>query len=181
MKFKVGDPVITSTNEIFVLEHTEVFGKTYPFKIAKEGYDMLFTSTGERFKGVVFRYPEITSIKPLKQSKKLKIKNRWNNFCRGVNELAHEKGWYDEPRELGTMIALCHSELSEALEALRGNGIVKASKKIPNYTEVEEELADVVIRIMDMAHENGWDVGGAIEAKHEYNKTREYKHGGKRF
>ena len=36
-----------------------------------------------------------------------------------VYKIAKEKGWWENPREEGTLIALMHSELSEALEALR--------------------------------------------------------------
>ncbi len=41
------------------------------------------------------------------------------------------------------------------------------------------ELADVVIRIMDYVGGMGWDLESAIYAKHEYNKTRAFRHGGK--
>ena len=47
------------------------------------------------------------------------------------------------------------------------------------YAEVE--LADVVIRILDMAEARGWRVAEAMVAKHEFNRSREWKHGGKKF
>ena len=92
-----------------------------------------------------------------------------------VHTNAVDHGWWAEPREDGTLIALIMSEAAEALEALRkGNG---PDEHCPQFSGAEVELADVVIRIMDMAEARGWDVAGAIVAKHEFNKTRPYKHG----
>jgi len=96
-----------------------------------------------------------------------------------VHEIAESKGWWDDPPEDGTCIALMHSELSEALEALRGGN--PESKKIPGFSQVEEELADVVIRILDYSGAKELNLGGAIMAKAQYNTGREHKHGGKEF
>ena len=92
-----------------------------------------------------------------------------------VHANARAHGWWEEQREDGTLIALIMSEAAEALEALRkGN---KPDEHCPQFSGAEVELADVVIRIMDMAEARGWNVAGAIVAKHEFNKTRPYKHG----
>ncbi len=94
---------------------------------------------------------------------------------------AIEKGWWDQDRSFGELIALCHSELSEALEAWR-------DEDPPLHYEEDKpegwlvELADVLIRVGDM-------VGGlstvtafeeALEAKFAFNRTRPYRHGNKR-
>ena len=95
-----------------------------------------------------------------------------------VHDWAISKGWWNEPREFGTLIALVHSELSEALEADRCAAV---SDKIKGFEGTEEELADAVIRIMDIAAHGRLRLVEAIEAKMEYNKTRPFRHGGKKF
>jgi len=111
-----------------------------------------------------------------------------------VHKTARDKGWWDsclpagrknsselfpKLRNTGEAIALMHSELSEALEyARKGNGL---SDHIPQFLGVEEEFADVIIRIMDFAEANNLDVAGAIIAKAKFNQGREKMHGGKKF
>lgn len=72
---------------------------------------------------------------------------------------------------MATRIALTHSELSEALEELRIKPLSRSS--------FGEELADVIIRVADLAHIAGVDLEREVENKMWKNKGREYQHGGK--
>lgn len=102
-----------------------------------------------------------------------------NRKAKEIYDTAVSKGWYEKPREDGTVLMLMVSELAEALEGLRhGN---PPSDKIPEFSAAEEELADCIIRILDTCHFKGWRIGEAIIAKMEMNKGRAYKHGGKAF
>jgi|SaaInlStandDraft_4_1057021.scaffolds.fasta_scaffold120396_1 NTP pyrophosphatase (non-canonical NTP hydrolase) len=76
-------------------------------------------------------------------------------------------------------LALIHAEVSEALEAVRAGN--PPDDKVPEYSGLEAELADVVIRIMDLEQKLDLNVGGAIVAKNKMNEGREHMHGGKKF
>ena len=82
---------------------------------------------------------------------------------------AKAMGWHNKPREIGTLIALCHSELSEALEGARKD---LYDDHLPHRKMIEVELADCIIRILDMAGALNLDVAGAIAEKHHYNANR---------
>lgn len=95
-------------------------------------------------------------------------------------EISKEHGWWEEGNvNYGEKIALMHSELSEALEALRHGD--PPSEKIEGFSNLEEELADTVIRILEFGHVKGLRLAEAILAKKEYNDKRPFKHGGKKF
>ena len=108
--------------------------------------------------------------------------NELVNICHGASKAA---GWHDNPREEGTMIALIHSEVSEAMEGLRKDLM---DDHLTHRKMAEVELADAIIRICDFAGLKGYDLQGAIFEKLEYNKNRadhkpenRAKNGGKKF
>lgn len=88
---------------------------------------------------------------------------------------ANAKWWVDletgEPlkRNVGEMLALVHSEISEALEGHRKNLM---DDKLPNRPMIEVELADAMIRILDLAAGLNLDIGGEFVEKMAYNSTR---------
>lgn len=87
-------------------------------------------------------------------------------LCSGLSK---DSGWHDKPVEFGTRIALIHSEASEALEGHRKNLM---DDHLPNRPMAEVELADVIIRVCDLAGIEGYDLGGAIIEKLKYNQQR---------
>jgi NTP pyrophosphatase (non-canonical NTP hydrolase) len=84
----------------------------------------------------------------------------------------------DSDFNFGEKVALIHGELSEALEYYRkGNG---PSDHIPEFSGIEEEFADVIIRLMNIAQRLNLRVPEAMIAKQVFNATRPFKHGGKK-
>ena len=100
-----------------------------------------------------------------------------------VHETAVKRGWWDKERSFGDLIALVHSELSEALEAYRemrwGKEVVVQARDNFQPDCVQAELADVAIRLFDMCEKYGIDLEYWIEWKNDYNQSRAYRHGGK--
>ncbi len=88
------------------------------------------------------------------------------------HQIAKEKGWWDDERNDAELIALMHSELSEALEAMRNHA---------TQEDIAEELADCCIRIFDYCGARGIDLQKAIRAKIKKNRSRPYRHGNKKF
>jgi NTP pyrophosphatase (non-canonical NTP hydrolase) len=94
-----------------------------------------------------------------------------------VHRTAVEHGWWESPRPVGEVLMLMVTELAEAMEAYRDGN--PESEKIPPFSKMEEELVDVIIRLLDFAGGTGLDIEGALAAKMAYNEGRPYRHGGK--
>ena len=101
-----------------------------------------------------------------------------NELAEMIHENAKDHGWWDEEISIPEIIALCHSELSEALEAYRNKEpMVWINDGKPDGIAVE--MCDCVIRIFDLLSKEDIDIAETILLKHMYNTTRPYKHGGK--
>ena len=107
-----------------------------------------------------------------------------NTLAKQINETAHEKGFYDrlESNEayMNRACANLHDEVSELHESFRNGHLYKQTDKEIDITYAEEELADIIIRALDTAHQLGLDINSAVAKKMEYNLTRPYRHGNKR-
>ena len=121
-----------------------------------------------------------------------------------IHENARSKGFWDKERNMGEMLMLIVSEVSETMEADRVDYVadVKRFNKImegwddTHYaydnafknafkqtikSSFEDELADVVIRVMDLAYSRNIDLEWHIKQKMKYNSMREHMHGGKKY
>lgn len=103
-----------------------------------------------------------------------------NELCTDINTYAKEKGWWQQKRSALEIHMLIVSEIAEATESVRDNEpsfFFKGEK--PEGESVE--LVDALIRILDYFGERRWDLDKVIKAKMDYNKTREFRHGGKAY
>lgn len=116
-----------------------------------------------------------------------------------VTEFCKAKGWADKPVSFGEAMAMLHSEVSEALEAWRQWGLHDATSEdasladalraslagedaaLPKPEGVGSEFADVLVRLLDDCERFGIDLEAEYERKMAYNRTRSYRHGGKRL
>lgn len=96
-----------------------------------------------------------------------------NVLSRLLSSWNAQQGFW-ESENVGEKIALMHSELSEALEADRKD---LPSDHIEGFTGVEEELADVMIRVLDFAGHFDLRLAEALNAKIQFNLSRPFKHG----
>lgn len=88
----------------------------------------------------------------------------WATLC---HQIAVEKGFWDEKRNLGEALMLIVTELAEAME----------SHRVQDEANFREEIADTFIRLFDLCGGLKINITDEIVKKTEKNKKRPYKHG----
>ena len=105
---------------------------------------------------------------------------------KAVWRTAEEHGWHGENDSIPVKLVMIHSEVSEALEEYRNTPPESEVSDLyyNGFSDKPEgfgvELADIVIRVLDLAEMLGMDLTDLILAKMEYNESRPYRHGNKR-
>lgn len=99
-----------------------------------------------------------------------------NETAKAIHSINIEAGWWKKDdqgkvieRNIGELLCLVHSEVSEAMEGFRKDLM---DDKLPHRKMAEVEIADVFIRLYDICGFYGFDLEGAIVEKLRYNSQR---------
>ena len=111
--------------------------------------------------------------------KHLEFVNSFMDICLEIRRNSIDKGFWEGNPSDAEKLLLVISEVIEHFERLRSEDSNTDDEHCPEFSNLEIELADATIRLMDFCTAKGYRLGEAIVAKHEFNTTREHKHGKK--
>lgn len=102
-----------------------------------------------------------------------------NDYRDACHEIARQKGWYSEAgdRNIGEQLMLVVTEVAEAMEDLRVGKMEMTLSESGKPEGFPVEIADVMIRLFDLAGYLKIDLEEAVRTKMAYNETRPHKHG----
>lgn len=98
--------------------------------------------------------------------------NAFNEAAAAIFRNNVDAGWWSDgvgKYVIGTKLALVHSEVSEALEGFRKG---KPDSHLPHRSNAEVEIADALIRLLDLAGSQNFDIGTVMAEKIAYNAAR---------
>jgi len=104
-----------------------------------------------------------------------------NEWAKEIHTNAVNHGFWEKEPEFGDICSLITTEVSEAYEEYRDHRPAFYLDEHGKPCGTAVEIIDVVIRCLDYLEGIGVDIEAYMHAKHEYNKTRTYKHGGKKI
>lgn len=118
-----------------------------------------------------------------------------NDLSKEIHQGNVERGFYDTKRPLSEVLVLIHAEISEAVEADRKEKFTKTVNwkelmELPDEEfkaqfqdkvkdTYEDEIADTMIRLLDLIGWQNLDIDNHMAAKLRYNSLRPYRHGKK--
>jgi len=127
-----------------------------------------------------------------------------NQLSKDIHEINKKNGFYEDEKNIGEMLMLIVTEVAEACESDRVGNHCDLHEpydqdgsttyqdiqheddmtfehlfKLDVKDTFEDELADIMIRVMDLSAFKGIDLESHIKAKMRFNSLREYKHGKK--
>lgn len=135
------------------------------FKFMKKNHDDLVKKSKAKVK--VLGYYNFSTIDEIRKKEKGQIMASVKELTRLCHKIAKAKGFWDGKRNLGEMLMLIVTELSEAMESYR----------VKDKENFDEEIADTFIRLFDLCGGLKIDIEKEINKKMLKNKKRPYKHG----
>jgi NTP pyrophosphatase (non-canonical NTP hydrolase) len=192
-EFRVGDTVVCVDSPLTERGYSglvPVLGATYVVSVVENGFLGLleFGEKQGEWKAERFRLSTTEEAQSARNAENHAAYAAIDKLCKTIHSSNLAAGWWDQAHNdlvVPTKLALIHSELSEAMEGHR-RGL--KDDKLPQFDMIAVELADVLIRVFDLAGFLDIPLGSIIAAKEAYNAQRDdhkpenrQKAGGKKY